>query len=203
MLKASKLLLPIGFLIIFSGCSEQTIQGEANYEETKKMVVDILKTDDGKKALQEVMADEKIKQQMVLDQAIVKDTIEQALTSDKGMEFWKKAFADPKFSESMAKSMSAQNETLLKNLMNNPEYRGKMIEVMKDPELQKEVTDTLKSKEYREHLQQIVTETFDDPLFQVKVQNLLVKAASEVKAGKSGGEGEDSGKEGGDSGGQS
>ena len=52
--------------------------------------------------------------------------------------------------------------------MNNPEYRGKMIEVMKDPELQKEVTDTLKSKDYREHLQQIVTETFEDPLFQAK-----------------------------------
>ena len=120
MLKASKLLLPIGFLIIFSGCSEQTIQGETNYEETKKMVVDILKTDDGKKALQEVMADEKIKQQMVLDQAIVKDTIEQTLTSDKGMEFWKKAFADPKFSESMAKSMVGSKRNIIKKFNEQP-----------------------------------------------------------------------------------
>ncbi|KHF28870.1 Spore germination protein GerD precursor [Anoxybacillus sp. BCO1] len=36
------------------------------------MVVDILKTDEGKKAIQEVMSDEKVKQQLVMDQEVVK-----------------------------------------------------------------------------------------------------------------------------------
>ena len=61
------------------------------------MVVDILKTDDGKKAIQEVMSDEKMKEKLVMDQKVVSDTIQQTLTSDKAIEFWKKTFSDPKF----------------------------------------------------------------------------------------------------------
>lgn len=185
MLKKSNLLLPFCLFFIVSGCAESQAQGgELDYEETKKMVVDILKTDDGKKAIQEVLSDEKLKQQLIMDQTVVKEVIEQTLTSDKGMEFWKKAYEDPKFAEGMAKSMKTENETLIKNLMNDPDYRGKLVEIMKDPELQKEVQDTLKSTEYREHLQKIVSETFESPLFKAKIQDLLIKAADEVKTGK-------------------
>lgn len=181
-------LLPFVFLFLISGCSEPIVQSEQmSYEETKKMVVDILKSDEGKKAFKEVMTDDEIKQQLVLDQAVVKETIEQTLTSDKGMEFWKKAYADPKFSEAMAKSMKEQNELLLKNLMNDPEYRGTMIEVMKDPALQTEITDLLKSKEYRDHLKEIVSETFESPLYKAKMQDMLMKAAAEAKSKQGGG----------------
>lgn len=157
------------------------------------MVVDILKTDDGKKAIQEVMTDDKLKQQLVMDQTVVKDTIEQTLTSDKGVEFWKKAFSDPKFSEGMAKSMKTENQALLKDLMNDPEYRGMMIEVLKEPELQKEVTDILKTKDYRDQMQKIVSDTFESPLFKAKIQDLLIKAADEVKSGKQGSSGDSAG----------
>ena len=153
--------------------------GKLDYEETKKMVVDILKTDDGKKALQEVLSDEKLKEQLVMDHAVVTETVEKTLTSEKGIEFWKKTFEDPKFAESIAKTMQKENEQLLKNLMNDPEYRGKMIEILKDPELGKEVTNLLKSNEYRDHVKQVVTETLESPLYQTKIQELLLKAAEE------------------------
>ncbi len=141
------------------------------------MVVDILKTDDGKKAIQDVMSDEQLRQQLIMDQAIVTETVQNTLTSDKGIEFWKKTFSDPEFAETIAKTMQKENEQLLKNLMNDPEYRGKMIEVMKDPELEKEMTSVLKGNEYREHLKQVVTETIESPLYQTKIQELLLKAA--------------------------
>ncbi|WP_313802113.1 spore germination lipoprotein GerD [Cytobacillus sp.] len=196
MLKIFRMLFPCMIIIMLAGCG----QGEAgsnnmDYEQTKKMIVDILKTDDGKKAIQELMEDDKMKQKLVMDQAVVSETIEKTLTSDKGTEFWKKSFEDPKFAESIAKSMKKENEQLLKNLMKDPEYRGMMIEVLKDPELEKEVTNVLKSKEYREHLQSVVTETFESPLFKAKIQEILLKAASEVKSGEKGGESEDKGGE--------
>ena len=97
------------------------------------MVVDILKTDDGKKAIQEVMCDEKLKQELSMDQAVVTETIQTTLTSDKGTEFWKKSFEDPKFAESVAKTMEKENEQLLKKLMDDPEYRSKVMELLKDP----------------------------------------------------------------------
>ena len=56
------------------------------------MVVDILKTDDGKKAIQDVMSDEKLREKLVMDQTVVTETIQKTLTSEKGTEFWKKNF---------------------------------------------------------------------------------------------------------------
>jgi spore germination protein D len=212
MKKILKFVLPATFLLLAAGCAPtESGGGEVDYEETKKMVVDILKTDDGKKAIQEVMGDDGMKEKLIMDQPVVTDTIEKTLTSDKGMEFWKKSFEDPKFAESVAKSMKKENEQLLKNLMKDPEYKGMMIEVMKDPELEKELTTLLKSKEYREHLQKVMSETFESPLFKAKLQALIVKAAEELPTqkpeggeeggGESGGGG-GSGEAGGGSGGQ-
>ncbi|MDQ0156956.1 spore germination lipoprotein GerD [Robertmurraya andreesenii] len=179
-MKKKYLLLSVLIALFISGCA-QTEAGskQVDYDETKKMVVDILKTDDGKKALQEVMSDDGMKEKLVMDQAMVTNTIEKTLTSDKGTEFWKKSFEDPKFAEAIAKSMKTQNEKLLKDLMKDPEYKGMMIEVLKDPELTKEVTTLLKSKEYREHLQKVVTETLESPLYKAKIEEMLLKAASE------------------------
>lgn len=212
MKKILKFVLPATFLLLAAGCAPtESGGGEVDYEETKKMVVDILKTDDGKKAIQEVMGDDGMKEKLIMDQPVVTDTIEKTLTSDKGMEFWKKSFEDPKFAESVAKSMKKENEQLLKNLMKDPEYKGMMIEVMKDPELEKELTTLLKSKEYREHLQKVMSETFESPLFKAKLQALIVKAAEELptqkpeggdEGGGESGSGGGSGEAGGGSGGQ-
>jgi len=198
MKKTSKFLIPAAFLILAAGCAQtESGGGQVDYEETKKMVVDILKTDDGKKAIQEVMGDDGMKQKLIMDQPVVTDTIEKTLTSEKGMDFWKKSFEDPKFAESVAKSMKKENEKLLKDLMKDPEYKGMMIEVMKDPELEKELTTLLKSKEYREHLQKVMSETFESPLFKAKLQALIVKAAEELPTQKPEGGGDGGGDSGG------
>lgn len=203
MKKMMKLVLPATFLLLAAGCAPtETGGGQVDYEETKKMVVDILKTDDGKKAIQEVMGDDGMKEKLIMDQPVVTDTIEKTLTSEKGMDFWKKSFEDPKFAESIAKSMKKENEKILKGLMKDPEYKGMMIEVMKDPELEKELTTVLKSKEYREHLQKVMSETFESPLFKAKLQALIIKAAEEIPTQKQGGDGGGGGSSGGgDSGG--
>lgn len=175
------LLVLFVFILGLTGCGQMETTTRVDYEETKKMVVDILKTDDGKKALQEVLADDGMKEKLIMDQQVVTDTIQTTLTSDQGTTFWKKSFEDPKFAESMANSMKDGNSDLLKSLMKDPEYKGMMMEVLKDPEMEKEVTDLLKSKEYREHLQQVMMETFESPLFKAKIQDVLLKAATEMK----------------------
>lgn len=183
------------WLTACSGGGEEN-SGQMDYDQTKKMIVDILKTDDGKKAIEEILTEEKMKQQLIMDQAIVQSTIETTLTSEKGTEFWQKRFEDPKFADTMSKSMKKENEQLLKDLMKDPEYMALMINVMKDPEFEKTVMDALKSKEYREHLQTVVTETLNLPTTQVKMQEIVLKAAEEMA--KSGGQsGSGGGSEGG------
>src|SRR5690606_6722621 len=57
---------------------------ESDYDQTKKMVVDILKTDDGKKALVETLSDEKLKQELVINSEEVQKAINETLVSDEG-----------------------------------------------------------------------------------------------------------------------
>ncbi|WP_251553910.1 spore germination lipoprotein GerD [Neobacillus muris] len=187
-LKHLLLLLPA--TLILGSCSAPDANdlsgGQLDYDQTKKMVVDILKTDDGKKAIQEVMTSDGMKEKLVMDQQVVADTIQQTLTSDQAADFWKKTFSDTKFAQSVAKSMKSENQQLLKDLMNDPQYRAMMVEVFKEPEIQKEMTDALKSKEYREHLQQVITETVDSPLFRAKLEEILMKAAKETANSQTG-----------------
>ncbi|MBA2876939.1 spore germination lipoprotein GerD [Thermaerobacillus caldiproteolyticus] len=203
-MKKGTLLLLLSYFLILSSCAPQEISSPPpDYDQTKKMVVDILKTDEGKKAIQEVLKDEKIKQQLILDQAVVKDTLEQILVSKQGTEFWEKAFQDPKFVESFAKSLKTEQEKTIKSLMKDPEYQGMMIDVLQNPEMEKAMLTVLKSKEFRGHLQQLITETFNSPLFKAKIQDILVKAAEDMQQGtkkqegnEEGGEGEESGQQG-------
>lgn len=187
-MKTTRALLLLMILTSLASCSsnESIGGGQMDYDTTKKMVVDILKTDDGKKAIQDVMGDPKMKEKLVMDQKVVSDTIQQTLTSDKATEFWKKTFSDPKFASTVAKNMKTENEALLKSLMNDPEYRTMMTEVFQEPEIQKQMTNALKSKDYRSHLQTVITETMESPLFKAKIEDILIKAASEMTK-KSGG----------------
>lgn len=192
-MKTTRALLLLVILTGLTSCSSSDSSGggQMDYDQTKKMVVDILKTDDGKKAIQDVMTDPKMKEKLVMDQKVVADTIEQTLTSDKATDFWKKTFSDPKFATAVAKNMKAENQALLKSLMNDPEYRTMMTEVFKEPEIQKQMTDSLKSKDYRAHLQSVITETMQTPLFQSKLEDIVIKAANDMtkKSGSSGGGG--------------
>ena len=181
MKRYSLLMTLIVFIFVMSACAPREESGsQMDYEETKKMVVDILKTDDGKKALQEVMKDEEMKQVLVMDQNVVKETIETTLTSDKGTEFWKKVFEDPKFVESFATSIKDEHEKVIKGLMTDPEYQKMLIDVLKDPEMEKSMLEAAKSQEFRKHLQDVVMETLSSPLYKVKIQETLLKAAEEA-----------------------
>ena len=148
MKKVTIALLLTSIFIYLAACSTQdSSSANMEYEETKKMIVDILKTEDGKKALKEVLSD-----------SVVTESIQATLVSDKGKEFWKKAFEDPEFAKTFATSMEEENQKLMKSLMNDPEYRSKVVELFHEPELEKELADLLKGNEYREHLKTVISE---------------------------------------------
>ncbi|KPC97864.1 Spore germination protein GerD precursor [Geobacillus sp. BCO2] len=176
-------LLLLSFLVLGSCAPQETSPPPPDYDETKKMVVDILKTDEGKKAIQDIMSEDQMKQQLVIDQKAVKETLQQMLTSDQGKKFWESALKDPKFAESFAKGLQAEHEKMMKALMKDPDYQALMIDILKDPEMEKAMVDVLKSKEFRQHLQKVITETLNSPLYQAKIQDMLMKAAEKVQQG--------------------
>ena len=170
-------------LSILSGCSAGETAQQMDYDQTKKMVVDILKTDDGKKAIRDVIGDEEIKENLVMNEDAVTKTIEKTLVSDKASKFWTEKFKDPDFAETMAKSMKTENQKLLKDLMKDPDYRKMMVELLQDPAIESDLKNVLKSTEYREHLLEVMQESMDTPEFKKKFQEMLDKAAKEAASG--------------------
>jgi spore germination protein D len=164
-------------VVFTSACSASESVKETDYDTTKKMVVDILQTDDGKKALQELMAEEDMKEKLIIESDTMKKTVNHALTSEKGAEMWKKLFEDPEFVEQFAKSMSEEQQKLIKKLMHDADYQKQMLELLQNPEIKEQMLDVLKSQQFRSHLEETIQQTLDTPLFQAKMKETLLKAA--------------------------
>ncbi|WP_112179340.1 spore germination lipoprotein GerD [Paraliobacillus zengyii] len=175
-------------LFILSACGgngETSGSNQETYDTTKKMVTDILKTDEGKKAITDVLADEEMQKTYVIESQVLEDAISEALTSDKGKEFWNKMFSDQKFVEGFAQSMIDQQEAVIKGLMSDPEYQKKMLELLANPEMEKQITTVIKGQQFREHLQETIQETMNSPLFKAEMTDVILKAAEEMKASES------------------
>jgi|SRR5690625_3972970 len=193
----------IALFIFSAGCAnDQAAKQEMDYEKTKSMVVDILQTDEGKKALQDIIADDEMKQHLIMESDTVKDAITKALVSEKGAEMWKKLFEDPSFVESFNKSIAEEQKKLLKSLMNDAEFQKQMLELLQNPEISKQTLTLLKSQQFREHLEETIQQTIETPTFQSKIQDLLLKAAEKKKkseesdkSGEGGGGGQGGGSE--------
>lgn len=189
--------------LFISACNgEGTTGKEADYDTTKKMVVDILQTEDGKKAIKELLSDKKMKEQLVIQSDVVKKSINQVLSSDKSKDMWKKLFDDPQFVKTYAKSMAEEHKKLMKELMNDSEFQQQMIDLMKNPEINKQMLSVMKGQEYRKHLEETIQQTLQTPLFQAKMTDILLKAAEE-KSKQEGGQQSQSGGSSGSSGGGS
>ncbi|WP_164218843.1 spore germination lipoprotein GerD [Virgibacillus sp. YIM 98842] len=184
-------------VLFFSGCGGgNAAQEDQDYEQTKKMVVDILQTEDGKKALKEILGDGELKQELVIESEEVKDSINQTLASDTGAQMWAKLFEDPEFVKSYAESMNEEQQKMMKNLMSDSEYQQQMLDLMQNPEIEEQMLNVLKSQQFRSHLEETIQQTLETPVFQAKIQEILLKAAE--KQGQQQ-EGEGSGSEGGES----
>ncbi|MGD7046359.1 spore germination lipoprotein GerD [Jeotgalibacillus proteolyticus] len=167
----------LAFVCLLSACGGEKA---SSYEETKQMVIDLLKTNEGKTAVQELLADEEIKKELVLDQEVVQKSIDEKLLSEDGRKFWEKTFKDPAFAEVLAKSMHKEHEELIKGLMQDPEYQKMMLDLLKDPSIQEQTLTLMNSQAYREETKKQLIEVMESPLVQKELQDILLEAAKKM-----------------------
>ena len=136
--------------LLLAGCAAP--QTAPSYDEMKKMMTDALQTEDGKKALRQMLADPEFRELVVLDHPEVKKSIEETMLSKKGEEFWKKTFEDPKFTETIAKSMKEQQQDVMKELMDDASFQKEMEEFFGQPDMQKQMETVMQSANMKEHL---------------------------------------------------
>lgn len=194
------------FILLISGCAPMENQGQGgkpDYKETKTMVLDILRTEDGKKAIQEVLGQEETKQELLLSEPFVQKTIQETLLDPENKKKMQTLMADPKFRKEYAKQLEDENKKLIKDLMKDPEYRRSMMEVLRDPEMEKQFLEVTKSNEFRQQTMSVMKEALESPYFRLELLELLSKVATEMqgKGGQEKGKGEGGEGGGGDSGG--
>ncbi|HLR69505.1 MAG TPA: spore germination lipoprotein GerD [Virgibacillus sp.] len=172
------ILLGLFAIFILTGClNETSSKKELDYDQTKKMVVDILQTDEGKKVLQEIITDDKMKQHLVMDSDVVEQSIKDTFESKESANMWQELFEDPAFVESYQKSMNDEQKKLFKNLMHDATFQNQMLDLLQNPEITNQMLIVLKGQQFREHLEKTIQETIETPLFQSKIQHLLLEAA--------------------------
>jgi len=88
-----------------------------SYDEIKKIMIDSLQTEDGKKALRQLLEEPSFRELLILEHDEVKKATEETLLSKEAEDFWKKTFEDPKFKETVAKSMQKQQQDIMKDLI--------------------------------------------------------------------------------------
>lgn len=161
-------------LLFVAGCSEGK-QASMSYDEVKKIMVDSIQTEDGKKAIRQVLEDAKFRELLILDGEEVKQATEQTLLSKDAEDFWKKTFQDPKFKEALAKSMQEQQEDILKALMKDASYQEDLQSFFGQNEMQKQLETILKSAPLRKQMEEVVMDAINNPLLQTKWQQLIME----------------------------
>lgn len=193
------------FLFLLTGCNDAKTT-TMSYDEVKKIMVDAIQTEDGKKAIRQLFEDKSFRELLVLDTEDVKTATEKTLLSEEASDFWIKTFEDPKFKESFAKSMKKQQQDLMKDLMNDASYQEDLISFFNQPEMQKQLETILKGTTMRKEIEKTVMDTIENPLLQTKWQELIKKSgetSSSDKGNSGGSSGGDSKKQGDSAGGGS
>ncbi len=207
-------------IIILTGCAGVSeSNGMQSYKETKSMVLDIIKSEDGLRAIQEATTKNSSEDGMKIlsenQSLMLKSTVREVMTGPSFEKQMEKLMTDTKFAGEFAKAISKENKSLHKELMKDPEYQMMLVDVMKSAEAEKMLLDVMKGAAYRKQALTIFQDALRSPIFRLELLELMKKAIeeeskpkgkkdeqqSEEESGSGSGGGSGGGSEGGDSGG--
>jgi len=195
-------------IILLSSCATQQPPSGPDYKEIKSMVVDILKTEEGKKAIEEAQksGDQNSSQMMQMlsspEGQQIQIAVKEVLTDPQYPEQLKTLMTDPKFAGEFAKAVQQENKEIHKQLMTDPEYQTLLLDVMKNEDFKKLMLEVMKAKEYRQQTMTIMQEAIENPLFRMELMELMKKVMEEESKPKDEKKSEEKSKESSGGGGQ-
>jgi len=165
-------------------------QGKPDYKELKQMVVDILQTEDGKNAIRDVLKDPEFRRQIVVNDEMVRSTVERTLTDPKNQTQFSEMLKDPRVAGAFAKAFQREQRQLQKDLMNDPEYLNAWKNALRDPAFQKIFLELMNTPQFRQHLMGVMKDALQSPFFRLEMMELMQKASEDMMAQqKKGGKG--------------
>ncbi|OBZ15538.1 spore gernimation protein [Bacillus sp. FJAT-27264] len=186
--------LTLSLVLTLTACGGEqssSSSGQGGYKEMKTMVVDILKSDDGKKAVEEALSSPSsgggegggsgMSMKMVPLQTSeqIRVAVKDTLTAPEYKKELEKIMTDPKFAGEFAKAINTQSKELHQQLIKDPTYQKSVGEIMKSPEMTKMYLDLTKTSDYRKQTMTIMQDAMQNPLFRMEVLNLLKTVVQE------------------------
>lgn len=162
--------------------SQQQGQQSQGYKDTKTMVIDVLKTTEGQKAIMDAGKESKDKSIKLLatgEGQQIQLAVKEILTEDTGKKMLEKTMTDPKFAGQFAQAIQSNIKQINKDLMKDPQYQKSMLELMNNPEFQKMLSTTIKSTVYRQQMMNVIQDSMKSPLFKMQLMELLKKVVEE------------------------
>ncbi|GMK41070.1 germination protein GerD [Paenibacillus sp. CCS19] len=181
-------ILTASALLSLTACGAEPSSSQSepiSYKDMKSMVIDILKTEDAQKALQESATSAtgnngfSSKILSVQDQEQVRMAVKEVLVSPDYDKVIKTLMTDTRFAGEFAKTVNTQNKQIHKDLIKDPSYQKDLIQAMKSPEMDKMILDVLQGSQYRKQVMSLMQEAMQNPLFRLEVLDLLKKAVQE------------------------
>ncbi|WP_035486166.1 spore germination lipoprotein GerD [Alicyclobacillus contaminans] len=184
--------------MLLSGCGQGSMGAEAggvqnqqqDYGQIKQMVVDILHSPDGKKAVADILQDPSLKQQIVVSDTDITKAVEKSLQNSKNQSFLSNAAKDPQFANALAKAVQPDLVQLQKQLMKDPQYQNDMMVLLKSPEFTQQLQSLLQTPQFRSQVMKIMTEALQTPSFRMQFQDALKAAVAESMPQAGGGQGQ-------------
>ncbi|WP_028595163.1 spore germination lipoprotein GerD [Paenibacillus assamensis] len=218
----------IVLMLVTTSCSQepQSSGNKVEYKELKSMVVDILKTEEGQKAIESAQSNGGSSMQMktmnTQQQEQIRIAVKDTLVSPDYEKVIEKIMKDPKFAGEFAKTISKEDKQIHKDLIKDPTYQKAVGDILKSPDLMNAYLEVTKSPEYRKQLMALMKDAMNSPLFKLEIMEMMTKAVKEElqpkenkkekggeegvsekeESGSSEGDGSDSGGGGGQKGGQ-
>lgn len=183
---------------------------QMSYKDMKSMVLDILKSEDAQKALQESYTQtsgysaQGATMLSASDQEEIRMAVKDVISSPDYDKVIKSLMTDAKFAGEFAKAVNDQNKDLHKELIKDPQYQEGLISAFESDEMKKVILDVLKTPEYRKELMSLMQESLKNPIFKMELLELMKQAvSSELSSSSQGASSSEGGGGSGSSGGDS
>lgn len=170
-------------LLAACGSDQGYSSQQLGYKEMKSMVVDILKSDEGKKAVEEALkgsgssggegGSTSMKMLSAQSGEQIRTAVKDTLVSEEYKKEIEKIMTDPKFAGEFAKAINAESKQLHQQLIKDPTYQKSVQDILKSPEVMKSFLDLTKTSDYRKQSMTIMQEAMQNPLFRMEVLELL------------------------------
>lgn len=173
-------------LLISCGAQQQPQQQTQSYKDTKTIVLDVLKSKEAEKVIQETSQKNMDKTTKLLSsgdgqqiQTAVKDVL---TTNEAGVKMLQQTMSDPRFAGDFAKALQANMKQMQKDLLKDPEYQKSMVELMGSPDYERIVLEAMKSPAYRQQMMNVMKESLQSPLYKDELINMFQAAIKQQMA---------------------